>query len=35
MRKQTTELAPESRPEWDTLEHWLRDGMQSLVQACA
>ena len=32
MRKQTTETASESRPEWDTLEHWLRDRMQDLVQ---
>ena len=32
MRKQTTETTLESRPEWDTLEHWLRDRMQDLVQ---
>ena len=32
MRKQTTQTVPESRPEWDTLEHWLRDRMQDLVQ---
>ena len=32
MRKQTTETASESRPEWDTLEHWLRDRMQDMVQ---
>ena len=32
MRRQTTETASESRPEWDTLEHWLRDRMQDLVQ---
>ena len=32
MRKQTTEITSESRPEWETLEHWLRDRMQNLVQ---
>ena len=32
MRKQTTETASESRPEWETLEHWLRARMQNLVQ---
>ena len=32
MRKQTTETASASRPEWDTLEHWLRDRMQDLAQ---
>lgn len=32
MRKQTTEPASESRPEWETLEHWLRGQVQDLVQ---
>ena len=32
MRKQTTYETNESRPEWDTLEHWLRGQMQDLVQ---
>ena len=32
MRKQTTETTSESRPEWNTLEHWLRGQMQELVQ---
>ena len=32
MRKQTTETTFESRPEWDTLEHWLRVRMQNLIQ---
>ena len=32
MRMQTTETTSESRPEWNTLEHWLRDRMQNLVQ---
>ncbi len=32
MRKQTTYETIESRPGWDTLEHWLRGQMQDLVQ---
>ena len=32
MRKQTTDTASESRPEWGTLEHWLRGQVQDLVQ---
>ena len=32
MRKQTTDETIESRPEWETLEHWLRGQMQDLVQ---